>query len=400
MRLLRLALILAVLPIRAFADDPVTSFKDGQWGLSRIVMVDGGWTTAAMVQEPKLADSIEAHYPPYNNGSYPAPFALVMLQGHIGTPDIDTILFPQNRTSTRLGDISANQRTLINAKLEELLPAYMYKDSDRASIQVQAFSTSGYDMNTTFHDIIRDIFSYLANSSSRKKRTIFASHNTEYTDGFSTDPSSRWTAEVGSFGWDSGNEEMDVEVGTDSLFRYSANEPGDIEQEAQSTGSTTSNRLAGAAVRIANDGTNDGYIMWTAASTFIERVVAGVRTTIKTGAVVTLTSGDWYTQRLSAEGTSGSNVVINAWVVDHNASKPSDPGWVGIVGSPDITFTDTNAARMDDGSINLQGGIGSRASAASGFATGEDFFKVRTIADRSGGAAGPTPFRRRVMVTQ
>ncbi len=46
------------------------NIREGRWGVSRIVQeADGGYAVAAMLQSPRLADVVEAYYPPLQNGA-------------------------------------------------------------------------------------------------------------------------------------------------------------------------------------------------------------------------------------------------------------------------------------------------------------------------------------------
>ena len=356
----------------------------GRWALSRIIQeAGGGFTTAAMAQG--LASQIHAHYPPLNatKTGYTQTHALVRLLGAVGTPNADTDLLPDLALDASLGAQAAS----VQALLESRCPRYRYIDWAKAVVGKPLIPVS-YTSGTLCAQVLADLWRHYEHSTSRPRPALGEVHNTEYTDDFGTDPTTRWTVEVGAWAWDSTDLEMDVNVSTDGLFRYSANSPGSIEHEAQVTaiGSSANNRLMGAATRVDNAGANDGYLSWIhGAAVNLDRMVAGVRTTLTTGTPVTYTSGDWYSLRLSAEGGNGANVVLNFWITDHNATKPADPGWVGVVGTPDITYTDTDVARLDDSTLNLQGGIGGRQSDTSEFDTRHDFFKVRAISDRAGG---------------
>lgn len=221
------------------------------------------------------------------------------------------------------------------------------------------------------------------------------------TDNFATDPTSRWTFESGSATWDSGNSEYDFDSSAITAARYLTS-PGNIEHEAQVTAVEGTSRTPYCAVRMHNAGTNDEcyWIHSNGDGNFVlARYSAG-------GGIVSLAtwalsraSGDFITWRLAAEGTNGNNVVLSAWATNHGSTKPSDPGWIGVDGSPGYTYTDTAAERNDDGTVHLQCGVGGR-NGAGDHDTRHSYWKARNITDRGGGGAGQPAGSRSQLDTQ
>lgn len=371
----------------------VTDIKSGIWGVSRIVQeADGGYATAAILQSPSLGD-VQCFYPPFRDDrtGYVIPWAIVRFpNGLNGTPDADTKVLANTPITGTLGDLTTAQRNALRDFLENNLASYSFTDWDGSLQSLNQFSGATFSASTPLADVVRLLFKYMGHSAYRPRPAVFESHNTEYTDNFSTDPTSRWTLESGSRAWDSGNSEYDLNSTVDLAIRYSANDPGSIEQEAQITNIVnTTYRCPGAATRFDNTGVNDWYTLYTdAGGTTLQlaRWNASVRTFL-----ATMTSGgtwatsDWQTTRLAAEGGNGSNVVLSAWWVDHGSTKPSDPGWYGTDGSPQGTYTDTAASRLDDATIHLQCGVGTRTTP--NYDTRTSFFKERAISDRGGGAS-------------
>jgi hypothetical protein len=91
--------------------------------------------------------------------------------------------------------------------------------------------------------------------------------------------------------------------------------------------------------------------------------------------------------RSAYTGTAGSNVVVDIWYQNHSTSKPSDPGWIGVDGSPDETYTDTAADRLDD-STHLYNGIVWQGQGVD-YDTRHSYYKQRAISDRGGAPADP-----------
>lgn len=362
---------------------------EGRWGLSRIVTdADGGFSVAAM--RDRLGQRIEAYYPPLNEAktAYTLGFAVVRLQGGVQQPaNDDTRLIPNALLDATLGDLTLLQRQRLRAEIEEWFTGYQFTDYDGTVKIKAAFSAAGYTRDTPVRRILLDLFEHMGHSESRPRVIVPESHNTEYTDDFSTDPSSRWTFEAGSASWDSGNSEYDFNTTTNTIARYSANDPGSIEQEAQVTAIEGAARCPYVAVRVENAGANDCYAIHSNADGLMDmaRWVAGARTTLTNWTLPSRDSGDFVTWRLAASGAVGANVVLDAWVTNHGTTKPSDPGWIGVDGSPDNTVTDTSVNRHDD-STDIQCGIGGR-SGASDYDTRHCFWKSRAISDRGGAAA-------------
>lgn len=214
----------------------------------------------------------------------------------------------------------------------------------------------------------------------------------ELLDSFSSDPfASNWTSEVGTNVWDSTDLEIDMENGAgNAVIRRSAGGPGSIEHEAQVTTTTASTGgLMGPTVRHANDGTVDCYVVnvTSAGNLLIQRFINTVRSTIDVvGSFITVTDGNFYTICFAAEGSAGGDVTLSVRIVDHGASKPSDPGWLDM-SSPGRVFTDTDGAnRLNDGSVHLHCGIGGGdIGGGAAIDTRHDYWKARNITDRSAG---------------
>jgi hypothetical protein len=364
------------------------SIRDGRWALSRILQEDdGGYSTSAMIQ--RLAQTIEAHYPPLTPTGYALPWAIVRCSSVLVTTDPQTILLPDLRPTETLRALSSTQRNALKDALESRLIGYSFTD-DGLLRSIAAFSAEGYTLDTTWADALRLVFAHLAHSESRPRTALREPHNTEYLDDFSTDPASRWTFESGSATHDSGNSEYDFNTSALTLARYSANAPGSIEQESQVTAIEGTVRCPYAGVRHNTAGADDAYSIHSNAdgNFILARWVAAGRTDL---AVWTLSrsSGDWITWRLAAAGTAGSNVVLSAWRTNHGSTKPSDPGWYGTDASPDQTYTDTSTDRHDD-TDDAQCGIGGR-NGAGDYDTRHSFWKSRAISDRGGGGGTTRP---------
>lgn len=365
--------------------------SSGTWGLSLIIEEEPGvFTTSALLNRIASGGS-ECHYPPLNAAKtgYTFPYALVYCRGTVAN-DANTFFIPRNIDTTgTIGDLTIPQRNAVSNFLTSNFTGYSYTDWDGTIVNVPAFDFGSYVLSTPLVELIRALFAYLGNSDYRPRPAPFESHNTEYTDDFSTDPASRWTQELAnSYTWDSGTNDLDSGTGVgDTGQRYSANGPGSIEHEAQVTHTGGTNRSLGPAVRFANDGTDDLYAVQAMSDTNLTlwRWNGATRTYLADpDTITTYTSGHWYTIRMAASGTSGSNVVLDVWCQEHGSStKPSDPGWYGVDGTPGGTYTDTSVDRLDDGSLHLHCGIGGRDA---GSTTTGDFFKLRAISDRAGTA--------------
>lgn len=374
----------------------LTDLPEGRWGISRIIEDEPrSFTTAAMLQG--LGDC-KAYYPPMtaDKTGYTLPFAVVHFpNGITGTPDADTRLVPNRLLNTTLGELTVPQRNALQSNLEEWLTGYSYIDWDNTQQVKAAFSAAGYDGTTLLKRVLLDVMKHIGHSAYRPKPVLFESHNTEYTDEFGSDPTTRWTVELGGTPtWDSGNSELDFNTTgyAEHAYRYSANDPGSIEEEAQVTvarSATSTGRVAGPGVRWTSDGTNDGYGVTIANDDpILVTYLAGTRTNLSTyTGGLTWTSGYFHTTRLAASGTAGSNVVLDFWKYDHGStSKPSDPGWIGVDGSPDHTYTDSGANRHDD-SNDISCGIAGRGSGGSDYDTRHCYWKSRAISDRGGSTA-------------
>lgn len=359
----------------------------GAWMISRIVTDDGGGTTTAAMRDH--AGPWRAYYPPAGSG---LAWALV----HRGTPvsvdDADTLALATSGLDAALATIPLRGRNRLVQRLRDAGGAYTCTDR-RGDVQTRTALAGDWTMATTWRQVLLDVFAHFAHSEVRAARFIPESHNTEYTDNFDADSSADWTNDgTSAYNRDTTNGEQDGSAwDNDARLRYSANNPGSIEHECQVTGLTNSSTRAVFAgvrmqaspgdaygVRVQNNGSGAQVLV-------LSRINAGTRTDIYTSAAFG-TLGNFVTVRLAAEGTAGSNVVLDMWTTDHGASKPSDPGWYGTDDSPTDTYTDSDANRLDD-AAHLYGGFAGRGPAGAGHDSRMDFWRVRAISDR---AAAPT----------
>jgi len=217
---------------------------------------------------------------------------------------------------------------------------------------------------------------------------------TQYSDSFDSNPyAGSWVNELGSAVWDSTNGELDISNDNDIAIRYTPS-TGSIEHEAQVTALVVSaERLAGPGVRFDSTGQNDAYGMsFEGGAVNIYRWNNGARSHIASvSAGVTAVVGNYYSMRMSASGGNGSSVVLNVWIQGHGNTKPSDPGWVGNDGSPNIIYTDSSSSGTRlDGVQNTGTGIAGRASVNLND-NRHDYFKSRAISDRGGATPPVTP---------
>jgi len=373
----------------------VSLIRAGRWGLSRPLFIDGGWTTYAMEQHLGSLGA-ENYFPPRQADGTPLCNAvLVRLSGTITAPsDGNTVLFPRNLADlgdVTLGELTANQRNALRNTLESWLTGYTFTDWDGQRVTVPSFTerTATYTADTTLKEVARHIFRHMAHSVSRPKPSVFESHNTEYLDDFSTDPFSapRWTNELGTMTWDSVNAEMAAPTTAVWGCRYSINGPGSMDHESQVTHviDSDSSHCGGPAVRMHNTGTDDWYAFtvldWNNQNLIeVNRINAGVRSTLAQAYAFTLANNDWITQRAAASGGAGANVVLDVWATNHGTTKPSDPGWIGVDASPPYTYTDSEADRLDD-AAHVHCGMAARHY---NHDSRHSYWKSRAISDRSG----------------
>jgi len=359
------------------------AIRDGRWALSRVRFNGPHRSVAAF--EDRLAPSTHAFYVP--QGATQA-WALVWCDAAL-TGNADTIPLPNLRPGDTLAQLSLGDRTALRSALETRFGNYEWVNRQGSTIVVPAFSGATLDLTTPWADALRLLFAHMSHGLPADDGPGPETHNTQYLDDFSVDPSTRWTSEIGTYTWDSGNSEFDVTQvdGDPRIFRYSANAPGSLDHESQVTtiGAASANeRTINAGVRIADTGDNEGY----GSSAFVNdtalihyRIVAGAYTTISTTTPMTFTMSDWHTFRQAAEGT-GATVTLSWWVADHGATKPSDPGWIGVDGSPTGTYGDTDAARLV-AARDAQCGICGRGNATD-YDTRHSFWKSRAVSDRGG----------------
>lgn len=212
----------------------------------------------------------------------------------------------------------------------------------------------------------------------------------ESSDNFSTDPTARWAAVSGAvWTWDSANNEMDADAAVSRWAQRYTTDTGSIENEAQATfflaGSAPTDQMGGGGGRI--HGTNDDFYFPVASAIndtiILYKHVGGARTTLATFTGYTAGGSEWHTIRSAYSGAAGANVVINIWRTNHGTTKPADPGWYGTDGTPDHTYTDTAADRLDDATHLYNGIVGQ--GQGSDWDTQHSFYKQRAISDRSSG---------------
>lgn len=376
--------------------------RSGRWCLARILEPrPGEFTTAAIQQAEAAGVSVEAYYPPLNAArtGYVIPFALCRF------PDDTQVLpaftnnvrlLPPRALSLTLAELTLQQRTTLRTQLEEWLTAYTFRDWDGVDKQVAAFSGAGFTGSTTLREVLVAIYGHLSHSDARPRPIVFESHNTEYLDPFTTDPYSapRWVNRIQTAAWDSGDSSLDVShVGSATLLEYTANAPGSIEHESQvtTTSAAGENTVVGVACRI--DGATSDFYSFSGdrANSFVRfhKRVGGSLTTLQSTAQ-SITATNFVSFRIAAAGAAGANVVLSGWFTDSGGtSKPSDPGWLGVDGSPGFTYTDTAADRLDD-SVHDACGIGGPPALNSDYDTRLCWWKSRAISDRTGGGTSVT----------
>lgn len=221
---------------------------------------------------------------------------------------------------------------------------------------------------------------------------------TAYLEEFGSDPS--WNNEGGTYTHDATNGELAIgsRTGGNVYSWRSDDAPGGMEHECQGTFITFTSNAAGyqgpVGVRMTSGAVN-GYDLefepgaGTGGTLYLVRTVAGAQTTIQTWSIDIDTSTFW-TVRLAAEGGNGANVSLSIWYTDHGASKPSLQDWIGSDGSPNQTYTDTAANRLDDSSANLY--CGTEGYSESNYDIRLDYHRLRLVSDR--GAGAPTPKNR------
>jgi len=282
-----------------------------------------------------------------------------------------------------VADMSVAKRLALRNLLDSFGASYNYQDQADTLITVPALPTGDLALLTMTELEVR-LLDYFQNGKPTRLegQVSLVDHNTEFTDDFSTDPfTANWTETMGTaWTWDDPNDEMDCAGGgTNNVMRRDA-DVGSNEMEAQGTfllagyGGTCCRHRDGTddTTYMTQHGNGDNNIYW-------YRVVAGVFTDMGGTDPETFVDNQWYSVRLACQ-TQGANVVLSAWVLGHGASKPADPGWVGVDGSPTDTFSDGNAARILDADAQ-RGGLFYNDFGGAGSA---DWFKQREISDRAG----------------
>ena len=215
---------------------------------------------------------------------------------------------------------------------------------------------------------------------------------TEYLEGFGSDPG--WAEEAGTYTHDNTNSEITIDNGGATYTIRSADLSGDIEQECQATFITNDANGSGwqgpIACRI-DSGFHSSYNLQfepgagTGGVLYLERNDYGTLTYI-TSWNIDIDIDQFWSIRLATEGVAGNNVVCSVWYSNHGASKPSDPGWIGADGSPDQTFTDTGATRLDLAANEYAGCGGYEARNVDNRIC---FHKQRNISDRAAPGGAP-----------
>lgn len=227
---------------------------------------------------------------------------------------------------------------------------------------------------------------------------------TNLSDDFSTDTTSGWTARAGVI-WvhDAANGEADLVVSNPRYGIQYNTTPGSTDHECQVSfrvGSSSSHGgVGGPAVRMRNNATKEWYYLAvyprdTGTELQLLRRNDGTdssgasSTQIGTSQSFTIADNDFITLRLAAVGTT-----LSVWWRNDGATKlSSDPGWIGVDGSPNYSQTDAtyNSSTYD------WGGLAGNSS-GSDYDTQHDYFKCRAISDRGGGGGGSTPKTKLLM---
>ena len=376
----------------------------GRWGFSRVVTeastLPGAKainTTAAQLQG--LGGGSNNYYAPYDaaNSRYFLPFALVNIEGAIDRPTSDTIILPA--APSRIRDLSQAERSNLYNFITSNYGDYSFTDRVGEGRIKTAFSVSRYNLDTTIQQILEDLFDHMEHGRVYDLGALEV-HNTEYTDDFGTDPASRWNnPDTGNdyFSWDNTNDELDFSLAGNDIFAvYSANNSGSMDHESQVTTlchNGTERRVIGCGVRMYDNATEEGYAIWgdaNASNILIgEKQSGGSFAVLATQGTTTFTDGNFYTFTLAAEGV-GATVTLSGWLVDETGTKPaSDPGWTTSASPPATTVNhpDSSPDRLINASNHVDCGIASATAIAGDYDTRHDYFKLRAISDRAGGAA-------------
>jgi len=348
---------------------------------------------------PPLVAKFAAQYAPVRGRAMAHEWCLVQIAYDGLEVDVLALesadIFVLGSRGGRLSDMSVAKRLALRNLLDSFGASYNYQNQADTIITVPELQTGDLAL-LTMSALEARLLDYFQQSKATglEGRLIAPDHNTEFTDDFSTNPfTANWTETIGTaWTWDDPNDEMDCAGGgTNNVMRRDA-DVGSNEMEAQGTfllagyGGTCARHRDGAddTMYQTQHGNGDSTLYWF-------RVVAGVFTQIGTDAE-TFVDAQWYTVRLACQ-TNGAQVDLSAWVLGHGASKPADPGWIGVDGSPTDTFADTNAARIVDADAQ-RGGLFYNDFGGAGSA---DWFKVRAVSDRGGGVFAFLPlFRHRM----
>ena len=121
-----------------------------------------------------------------------------------------------------MGDLSPVERNALRQEFEQWLLAYDFTDFDGPKSKTD-FIAGGYTNATTVSEILTDVFAHLGHSTFRDRgQGNPETHNTEYTDDFGTDPTSRWSHRGDGASWDSTNNEYDLTIAGGDLTNSGA----------------------------------------------------------------------------------------------------------------------------------------------------------------------------------
>jgi hypothetical protein len=306
----------------------------------------------------------------------------------------DIVLLPM--LVERLADLSAARRQRIRDGLLAAFSAgYTYLNQAGVLQTVGALDLSDVLTSGTLTggDMLARLSTYLAHrEATGKEGVVEAPHNTEFLDDFATDPFtggrfSNVTANLWTY--DGTNFEIDCPGTGGAFIARRDSDVGSLDMETQGTillpsdagagypGPSARNRPSADthyALEVETSGTGTVYYI---------RRVAGANTDLGGSDALTFTDSVWCSVRLATQ-TNGAQVDLSVWRLNHTGTKPADPGWIGVDGTPDATLAggDTNAARILDSDAQRGGVVQTNAAA-----TSTDWFKVRAVSDRGGAGA-------------
>lgn len=336
--------------------------------------------------------SYQYGYSPSNPG-----WVLVKVDSRVPYADIfaldsnDIIVLPE--PSVTVDTLSASVRNkIVNFLQFNFGTGYSYTNQGGVLVNVdpivyQDIATGTFPVT----DIAQRLWTYFQQGVDVGISPQAESHNTEYTELFSTnpltgsrmstidiDPGDDWT-------YDGTNFEMDINGSATSgnaLLKYLSS-TGSINNESQGTfkASIYAGDTNPSACPRVRESVTTCYFCGVNDSSQINfvRCIAGAMTTVGDDTGFTFSSANWYSIRGSAN-TNGSQVDLAIWAQSHGTSKPADPGWIGVDNSPTATIADTNAARIVDSDAQY---AGVRAFVGNTTTVQCDHFHVRALSDRT-----------------